>query len=878
MTKFTRLIFLSAWVATTRVVAQVAGPSPLISPEAVAATVPGGWIAAEWRANSALQAGFPRTAGAIYQEILRDPALPADARARVVLSRVTTWLDGGDLAEAEKALQSYEGPRNSDYQLRAGLVAINFRRIAQAKAALAAGKVEDLPPADRGWWFLLQAMVADAESDLERRNKAYDEANKVAVSDLQRARFALAQEQARLRSGQLSEPQLKSLRDNMERFQGTRTGYDALRTYAAALAGLNRATEAQAILQRQLAVMPLAERNVTDQLRLVLGLISGEGSPLAQQAFQQLLRDGQKPETQRLALQLLTHGAKAFAEREQLRRDLSELIGAPVQHPIIEDLLLVRAQTALADKLYAPADEDARALLDRYPGSTLKAAALGVRLSVAWDLKRYRTAADMIVKLREVIGGGRERAELGVLLAESFFRAEDYKNAAYAYDAALSEQPTVVAAGKLIFQRVLSDIHADQLESAVKQLDEAATNPALDVENRWQAEWNLMKEMQVRGQTEAAYGRVTRLLQGGTQGVPDELRIRLMWLRAKLSFDNSQPDITLRLTDELLATLQPELKLATGLRSEVTATTQLLKAEALLKLNREGEGFAVLDKLRTDFLGTKAAEYSYLVQADHLTQKGDMAGAQGVLVSFVDNKAYTNSEYAPLALYEAALNLERQGLERQLREAYELLKRLIDSYPQDQLVFYARLKQGDLLRNLNDFPYARQVYEYLINNYSQHPDVLLAQLALADTLFAQGANPVNLESAATIFERLRDLPSAPVDLRTEAGAMWGFALIKRSQAAVTPAERNQQIVKAQTVLWSVVNAFLLDPTQSMKLGAKGRYWISRSLLELGQIHEDTGSLDEAQRAYQLIVDAKLGGSAQAKDKLARYRTLGAAKP
>jgi TolA-binding protein len=865
-------------VAAIRLEAQVAGPSPLVDPQAIAATVPGGWIAAEWRANAALQAGFARTAVAIYQEILQDPALPVDARQRVLLERVTAWLDAGDLAEAERGLQAYDGPRNSEYQLRAGLIAANVRRIPQAKAALAAGRAEDLSPSDRGWWYFLQAMVAEADNDRERRNKAYDDADKAAVSDLQRARFALAQEQARLRTGQLNEAQLKTLRDNMDRFQGTRTGYDSLRTYAAALAGLGRASEAQSLLQRQLAVMPLSERNVTDQLRLVLGLISGEGSLAGQQAFRQLLREGQKPETQRLALQLLTHAAKAPAEREQLRRDLSDLIGAPVQHPIIEDLLLVRAQTALADKLYAPADEDARALLDRYPGSTLKAAALGVRLSVAWDLKRYRTAADMIAKLREVMVPGRERAELGVLLAEAFFRAEDYRNAAYAYDAALREPPAVVEAGKLIFQLVLSDILADQLDSAKKQLDEAAANPAFDPVYRWQAEWNLMKAMQVRGQTQAAYERANRLLQGGAQGVTDELRIRLMWLRAKLSFDNGQPDVTLQQTEELLTLLQSGAQMESALRVEVTATTQLLRAQALLRLSREQEGFAVLDKLRADFRGTKAAEYSYLVQAEHLTQKGDMAGAQGVLISFVDNKAYTNSEYAPLALYEAALNLERQGLERQLREAYELLERLNKSYPQDDLVFYSRLKQGDLLRNLNDFAAARQVYEFLYNNYGQHPDVLLAQLALADTLFAQGANLVNLESAATIFERLRDLPSAPVDLRAEAGAKWGFALAKRSQAASTPIERDQQIAKAESVLWSVVDAFLRDPAQAAKLGAKGRYWISRSLLELGQIHEDTDHLDEAQRAYQLIVDAKLGGSAQAQDKLARYRTPGTAKP
>ena len=113
------------------------------------------------------------------------------------------------------------------------------------------------------------------------------------------------------------------------------------------------------------------------------------------------------------------------AEREQLRRDLTELIGAPVQHPIIEDLLLARAQLELVDKLYFPAEEDARALLERYPGSKLKPSALGVRLAVAWDLKRYRAAADVIAQLRSAIGPAaaeaRKRAELGVLLAESFF-------------------------------------------------------------------------------------------------------------------------------------------------------------------------------------------------------------------------------------------------------------------------------------------------------------------------------------------------------------------------------------------------------------------------------------------------------------------------
>ncbi len=869
MTKLARIILLPLLLLAARLGAQVAGPSPLLEERATAATVPGSWIVAEGRGNGALQSGFPATAAEIFRGILRETAVPIETRQRVTLSLVTALLDAGEPVEAEKVLQAYEGPRNAAYHLRAGLIAANAHRILQAKAALAASKVEDLPAVDKGWWYYLQGLMADAENDTNRRNAAFEQAAAAAVSELQRINFLIGQEQARLRVGVVGEPELAAIRGNMERFQGTRTGYAAVRTYAAALAGLGRAVEAQALLQRQLSVLPPTEREAADQLNLMLGLIAGERSVAGRQAFRQLLRDGQKPETQRQALQLLTRGARSPAEHEQLRRDLTELITARVQPRIIEDLLLARAQTALADKDYAHAEEDAHALIDRYPGSSLKAAALGVQLAVAWDLKRPRRAAEVIGQLREAISPGRERAELGVLLAEAFFRAEDYKNAANAYDAALHESPAVVPAGVLIFQRVLSDIRAEQLESAAKQLDEAAGNPGFDPLNRWQAEWNLVKEMQVRGQAPAASARVNRLLAGDAQGVPEDLRIRLLWLRAKLSFDNGEYEPTRQQADDLLSLLQQGGQLEPALRTDVTSMAQLLKAQALLALNRDKEGVAVLEKLRADYRVTAAAQYSYLVQAGYLTtQRGDMAGALGVLVSFVDNENYKRSEYAPLALYDAALNLERQGLDRQLQEAYRLLDRLIKNYPGNELVFYALLKQGDLMRKMNDFSTARQNYEYLVNNYPSHPDELLAELALADSLFAQGANSVtNYESAAAIFERLRDLPAAPVDLRAEAGFKWGYALVNRAQPA-----------KAQTVFWSVVNDFLLDPAQAAKLGPKGRWWISKALLELGQIHEDGGRLDEAQRAYQLIVDSKLYGIAQAQAKLARFRPPGGAKP
>ncbi len=876
MKKFLCVIVLwSGWLAVVR--AQT--PSPLGSAAAIAATAPAAWIVAEDRANNALEAGFPTTALAGYRELLGRTDLPAEVRARISLARITALMETGEIREADAELQRHDGPHGSAYELRAGLLAANARRWPQAKAALAACRIEDLPPADRGWWYFLQAEVADSENDIDRRNRAYADANRVAVSELQRVGFLIGQQQALLRVRAPAEADLAVMRGNMERMQGTRAGYTLARNYAAALHELKRNTEALAVLQHQLVALPATERETADQFRLLLGLIAGAGSPEGRRALRELMRDGLQPDTQRTALYLLARAAQIPVQREQLRRDVGELIDAPVLHPIIEDLLLVRAQASLADRQYNAAEDDARLLLERYPGSPLKPAALGVRLSVAWELQRYRSAADLSAQLRAVLPPGREHAELGVLQAEAFFRSGDYQSAAEAYDAVLHEAPQIVPAGVLLFQRVLSEIRAGQLDAAAALLDEMAGNSAFDPVNRWQAEWNLVKEMQVRGQIGAAQARVEKLLSQGQQGVPDELRIRLLWLRAKLSYDNNQPEAAAKQVDALLTNLSTA-RIEPALRDEVASTALLVKAQALLLLGRDDEGAALLEKLRTDYRETKAAVYSYIVQAGRLTVKGETVKAQQLLIKLADERK--DSEFAPLALYEAALNAERRGLDDYLREAYNLLERLVHDYPGDDLVFYARLKQGDLLRKLNDFKTARQFYDNLINNYGQHPDVLLAQLGLAYSLFAQGGNSVvNTESAAAIYERIRDLPTAKVDLRAEAGYMWGYALAKRGPAK-NPDEKSSgdsvRMEKAITVYWSVVNDFVLDPKQAANLGANGRYWVSRSLLELGQLLEDSGRLDEAQRAYRIIVDNKLGGAAQAQAKLARFHAAGKATP
>lgn len=839
------------------VTAQLPAPSPLV---AVTAEPPGAWIVGEQRAASAWQAGFPATAAAGYRAVLAEAGLPAEARPRLVLALSGALLDAGDVAAAEQVLQGFGGLRDSAFHLRVGLAAAAGRRLAAARAALGEVRAEELPAGERAWAFLLQAQVAELEGDAVRANGFYEQAAEAATTGQQRVRFEVGREQARLRAAApVTEAQLAGLRINLERAQGTRLGQVAARTYAVALVALNRSGEAQAVLQRQLAALPATERETADQFRLLLGLIAGEATAEGRRAFRELLRGGLRPETQRLALHLLVRGARTPAERAQLRQLLTELLAGETVHPVAEDLWLARGQLALADQLYGAAEEDGRTLLDRFPGSALRPAALGMRLAVAWELKRYRTVADLGGQLRGGLSAGREHAELGVLVAEAFFRAGDFKSAGDAYEAALRETPQVVPAGGLIFQRVLAEVRAERLPEAAARLDEWAGSPGFDVVSRWQAEWNLVRALQLRGQVAEAQARVERLLAGGagTDGVGEELRVRLLWLRAKLAFDNEQPEVAARQADELAGALGAAT-LPAELRATVAANAWLLKAQALLALGRDAEAGALLERLRADHRGAPAAVFSYLVQARRLAARGAPVAAQQLLLRLADEHA--ESEFAPLALYEAAVNAERQGLDRNLEEANAILERLVGRYPRDELVFHARLKQGDLFRKLNQYGAARLVYQDLINNQGRHPEVHRAELALGYTLFAQGGgNPGNQESAAAIFERLRDLPAAPVDLRVEAGYMWGYAVAKRAPEQALP------------VWWSAVDGFLLEPAQAARLGATGRYWLARTLLELGQALEELGRPDEAQRAYQLVVEHHLGGGAAAAARLARLR-------
>jgi hypothetical protein len=162
---------------------------------------------------------------------------------------------------------------------------------------------------------------------------------------------------------------------------------------------------------------------------------------------------------------------------------------------------------------------------------------------------------------------------------------------------------------------------------------------------------------------------------------------------------------------------------------------------------------------------------------------------------------------------------------------------------------------------MGDYGGARTLYADLVKNYRfpQHADALSGELALADTEAALAASDLSrASSAASIYERLYDLQSAPLDLRVEAGHKLGLHRADRESAR-----------RAYEVWWPMVETFVRDDAKAARLGANGRYWMSRTIFKLGALLESQSKPREARELYELLLKKQLPGTIQANEGLQR---------
>ena len=834
----------------------------------------GGEIKYEWHMGSAaraLQSGLSSVAETIYRSLLeKSDYISSSELASLKLGLAKALIGQGRFVAARAQLDSVPQEFHkgqyllylalSIYGEGDGRIDTEAFLAAFRKASLADLKAEDMP-----WLAMLEGLAAELEGKAEVASAAYQRALELTDQPMLRSHFEGLIMRQKLLASSTDEALVAELRVKIDQLDGQAAAYPFVKEYAVGLYGLGRIGDAIDAIDHELentsAGYVSEER---EQLGLLKGIILGANSETGRVALKTLILNGRGRETMGIALQLL---ARVHNQDADLLNFLKVVLSRNEPHLLQGQMYYLRSQLAMKMAqqgsveermgLMAIAESDARTLLDQFPG--LSQITNVYRLLAYAALERqpaqYRAAADFLIQLRDQSPESKDFVEVNSLIGDCYFLNRDFANAVDFYSAALNRGLASPRGGELFLRLISAQVRAGLIEQASQLIDEADSSGSISQADRWRAEWNVAQALQASGELDLALQRVRLLLGDASPStVPASLDIRLRWLESYLSLQAEELDGLANRVALLLArleTMPPEQKsavdaLAPGEARLLLTEILLLQGSVYMREGDANAGMDVMTKLRDEYGETTSALRSYLIEAAYHGLVGDFVSAQATMTRLAE--IYPENPLAPQALFEAALYCERRGAEF-YPQAVVLHNDLATQYATDPLFYFARLKQGNLLRSMNNFVGAQIVYENLINGFPAHEMRYIAELSRADCMLALAGNDSDgLADAVIILERLLDLPNLPLDFQAEAAQKWAFALIKSGLSE-----------KAKEVLWLSVDRFIGDGEKAAALGAAGRYWLARSMLQLGEIFEKQDNLAEARKVYRQVIAYNLPG-------------------
>ena len=811
-------------------------------------------------ADSALKTGLGSIAIGFYDRLLEEADVGEEATHEMKLNRITAFISLGRLEEAKAALESYPGKRASRYHLRLALAGYFGGEEEAAGSALDQVDGAALAVEEVAWFLLVDGLLKRSAREAEARDALLAQARQAAVSTEQRAQIDLIIFRTLLlETGGVSQEQLEYLQGETasQLPEGGRTGYQFAKQYAVALNAAGRTEEAVTSIREALPQILEADYDLRDELLFLEGILLGPSTEEGREAFRLLLSTGVTTKLRLHALHALVSAATNSEEIAAFLFYTNELPLASWPGILKEQTLYGRAQLFYRIRDYEASETECQTLLAENPETALKESTLRLLVLIAFQRQRYRTAAGFLIQLGELVATEEERNRIQLMVADCFFQAEDYRNAADSYGIAIEQEQS--DRGVVLFQLVLSEINAGNHGKAIEHVGAYKEDESVDAVFKWRALWNLLSAMQRAGEDREAYQLLSEwLTRESREELPVSLWVRLLWLRCQLTLKTGRYDITPAVAAEVYRALrEAKGQLDEGLGIDITSLTQVMESQALVFSGREEEGMELLAAVRRDFPNSRAAVQSIFAEARYFASRNQMVDAQQRLIQLADT--YPESELAPVALYEAALHALTRGTDSTMREASLVLERLADNYPEHPLVFYGRLNQGNLLRSFNDFGGAEQVFEQLLLAFPGHKESAVVLMAQAECILAQtDTSQARIDQAIGKFERLAELPNLPIDLRVEAAWKWAFAYQRRNNP-----ERVIQIY------WLTINQFLIEEDHARDLGPTGRYWMSRMVISLGEVLESEGDLESARRVYALIAERGLPFKSLAEGKLGR---------
>lgn len=840
-------------------------------------------------ANSAMDFGFFESATKVYEDLLATDGIEASGINSLELrfSLIQAYIGRRDFNSAEVILNEISEADREDKFYLYNLITQYVLNHKQAKKDildllkqnLKQIRVKELEDEDKSWYYYFKAtekLVEGKDSDIKDflfQAKVFSESN------IERRVFF---ESLILRLDyDIQKPSLKTLRQLkklLKANQNKKQAYFYAYDYAYLLALRGDKNEAIEVINDELlkgeAVYSLYE---LDNLRLLKVIVLGSKSVSGRDLLFTLIQSSSDNLILDLSFRLLREYVYGTDDSNFLDT-LSLYFQEQALHPLRFKFYTFKAKFILnkVEQSFAEKDEAARILalnqlkaeasyiLENFPGieSSEDIYRMLVYVALNQPSPQYRLAADYLSKILDFSLDGLERQKLNLFIGNCYFLNDDFEVAAEFYMAALSEEGLWYkeTKGQLWFRLVTAKTRANLLsEDLIESVEKAFMAKEIPFDTYLKIQWNIALHYRKSGEYNEAVTLISNALDRFNQyKVPVLLDVRFKWFSLYVKYLSGSDSEASILEAQLLIDRLNELsegvieeKALSLLKSQVT----LLKAQFLLMKNQADEASLVLDDLQNTFPDSQAAELSYIVLADFYTLSEEYDLAESYLLKLAKN--YPESDYAPEALLEAALNAEKRE-SNAFGQSIQLLNQLTLTYSDSPLVFFAIRHQGDLLRKASDFSGALSVYDNLIQKFPDHPNRYLADLSRLDCLLALANQNTDYDFKEIILEleRLLDLPDLPNEFQLEVRYKLAFILSQIEQFNV-----------ANKMILSIVNDYINSNSLEGSFSSIESYWIARSLFLLCDHLNADNQIEESKKIYRMIIAYNLPGYQLAKQLL-----------
>lgn len=800
-------------------------------------------------AADALDVGMSSLSEAMALRVFEDASADTNLKEQALQILINACISQGKFEMAERYLSLVR--KKSDFDsVREALILTGTGKAELAEAILQNLSEKENDQDFNSWLNMAKGYTNYSKGEYAEAISYFEKVKKLSVNGYLAADAEIAASACKISKKTTPAENAKleaELEKNVDLFLGTPQGFQLAKQYAGLLFKEGKLQKALEVINSQLEI-ELSDSVDKDDLRLIGAAINPDISKRIQE-LKNIMATSSSIGVLDFALALYVRDTKESADEQMEFLKKLAVEGSP---SIRDRILLEISKNSVKTKNYKQAEESAKEILEDYPASSYKSYAFRILAWTAFNgdktkLPQYRLAANYLESLADLEKDQTKAAKIRMLAADCYFMNKDYAGAEKIYgrliEENLGERPVLI--NHLLDALLLQN----KDEDAIKLVSTLQSREGIDENTLWDCAWKILSALRKNSGDSETLQNIEKVLENNKSLSP-AMRIKILWLRARITEENGNLKRVITICEQLEREIskieaadKPDIRL-------IRANAMLMRARAYEKsgtLEGEKSAFSVYTNLREKFPDTDSAQISVLYQAADLAMLERYNAARELCLSLVDK--YPKSKYVYSAIFDAAEYSRKMGMESNYRTAISLLERLCKEFPDNPRNFYARLSQAEILRLINAFADARSLYTDIINLHSNHPEIYLAWLGLGDSTLAL---PARKKDAVAIFERLYSLPSLEAAAKAEAAYKWAFALASFDKIS----EANE--VRFVTSL---------ELLKNKNLTAEAKYWIGRSLFDMGHSLEAKGQLRDARAAYELIVKNNLPSSKVAKEKL-----------